>query len=52
MADQLEGENYHAKAAVRAREAEIMARWQELLDLLKVTNWKKLKRKEVLRMEK
>ncbi|XP_070377881.1 spectrin beta chain, non-erythrocytic 1-like isoform X1 [Dermacentor albipictus] len=34
MADQLEAENYHAKARIRVKEKEIMGRWQLLLDLL------------------
>lgn len=36
MAEQLEGENYHAKDKVLERERAIMTRWQELLDLLKL----------------
>ncbi|XP_065309042.1 spectrin beta chain-like isoform X2 [Dermacentor albipictus] len=34
MADQLEAENYHAKARIRVKEKEIMGRWHLLLDLL------------------
>lgn len=36
MSEQLQKENYHAKGQVEAREKQIMARWQELLNLLKL----------------
>lgn len=34
MAEELENENYHGKERVKQREAEVLVKWQELLDLL------------------
>ena len=34
MSRELQNENYHAKERVKAREAEIMAKWRQLMDML------------------
>lgn len=52
MCVQLEKENYHAKLEITAREKQIMERWQELLDLLKIHKDKLERSNAVINLER